>query len=188
MPTKISSTSTSPPCSEHRPLNWYRPNEPVKHLRTRYAIRSRHADRLPVNENQLAERRSRDYVQAFARLLTTEDKAVLRQAKVASEEPTLEERFYVEAAKWQRETAHLSSPLQRMMHPSYQAILGMAAERKQDIIRLMLDDMRKTRRDWLLALSYLTQVNPVNSKDAGKTDKLIEAWIKWGKEQGLLHT
>jgi hypothetical protein len=101
-------------------------------------------------------------------------------------EASLEERFREEADKWERETAHLSSPLQRMMHPSYQAILGMGAGHKWDIVRLLLRDMQTKRRDWLLALSYLTQANPVSSKDAGKTDKLVSAWLRWGKEQGLL--
>jgi hypothetical protein len=138
-----------------------------------------------VDESQLTEPRSRDYVQAFARL-TNKDKDFLRQARVTIDEPSLEDRFCEQATRWQRETAHLSSPLQRMMHPSYQAILGMAAEHKQEIIRLMLQDMQKNRRDWILAWSYLTQVNPLNPRDAGKTDKLIEAWVKWGKEQRII--
>jgi hypothetical protein len=99
---------------------------------------------------------------------------------------SLPERFRDQADRWQRETQHLSSPLQRMMHPSYQAILGMAAEQKRPIIRLMLLDMQQNRRDWLLALSYLTQANPMNPKDAGKTDKLVEAWVNWGREQGII--
>ena len=74
-----------------------------------------------------------------------------------------------------------------MIHPSYQAILGMGAEHKRDIVRLMLLDMQKTHRDWLLALSYLTQENPINPRDAGKTDKLIRAWVEWGKREGIIH-
>lgn len=108
------------------------------------------------------------------------------QVCVLETEKSLEERFREQADKWQRETQHLSSPLQRMTHPSYQAILGMAVERKRDVIRLLLRDMQQSGRDWLLALSYLAQANPLNAKDAGKTDKLIESWIKWGKQQGLL--
>jgi hypothetical protein len=73
-----------------------------------------------------------------------------------------------------------------MMHPSYQAILGMGAEHKRDVVRLLLRDLQKNKRDWILALSYLTQVNPINPKDAGKTDKIVDSWVQWGKEQGLL--
>jgi uncharacterized protein YlxP (DUF503 family) len=105
----------------------------------------------------------------------------------APAQKTLEERFLEEANKWERETAHLSSPLQRMENPSYQAIMGMSAESldaKRTIIRLMLRDVKTKHRDWFLALSYLTQHNPVNPKDYGKTSKLVEAWVNWGQQEG----
>ncbi len=101
----------------------------------------------------------------------------------------LEQRFRELSDRWQRETAHMSSPLQRMMHQSYQTILGLSAvntERKRDVIRLMLRDLNRNRRDWFLALSYLTGENPVDPKDSGKTDKIIESWLRWGQAQGLL--
>ncbi len=104
-------------------------------------------------------------------------------------EKTLEARFLEQADKWERETAHLSSPLQRMMHPSYQAILGMSAEspeNKRGVVRLMLRDLKRNQRDWFLALSYLTQQNPIDPKDYGKTSKMVASWMKWGEGQGLL--
>jgi len=108
------------------------------------------------------------------------------QATVAK---TLEERFQEQADKWERETAHLSSPLQRMENPRYQAIMGMSAEsleHKKAIIRFMLRDLKSKQRDWFLALSYLTQQNPVDPRDYGKTSKLVQAWVKWGQEEGYL--
>jgi hypothetical protein len=103
--------------------------------------------------------------------------------------PTLAQRFQEEAAKWDRETAHLSSPLQKMMHPSYQAILGMSSdspESKREVIGFMLRDLKANRRDWFLALSYLTQQNPIRPADAGKTSKMIASWVTWGEVQGIL--
>jgi hypothetical protein len=105
---------------------------------------------------------------------------------VAEADESMEARFREQAAKWEQETAHLSSPLQRMMHPSYQAILGMGAEHKRDVVRFMLRDLQQNQKDWFLALSFLTQANPINPKDAGKTGKLVSSWLKWGREQGLL--
>ena len=102
---------------------------------------------------------------------------------------TLEGKFLEQAEKWDRETAHMSSPLQRMMHPSYQAILGMGAaspHNKREIVRFMLRDLRKNHREWFLALSYLTEQNPISPKDHGKTSKMIASWLKWGEGQGLL--
>lgn len=98
----------------------------------------------------------------------------------------LEERFRLQADKWDRETRHLSSTTQRIMHPSYQAILGMGQEHREEMIRLLILDMQQQRRAWFWALSYLTQDNPINPADAGKMDKMIKAWVKWGERKGIL--
>lgn len=98
----------------------------------------------------------------------------------------LEKRFEEQADKWSRETVHLSSPTQMMLHPSYQAIMGMAREDEQGLIRLMLRDLRDNRRLWFWALSYLTNDNPIKPTDAGKLNKMIDAWVKWGTVRGLL--
>lgn len=107
-------------------------------------------------------------------------------ARTATVEHSLEQRFHEQAEKWGTETEHLSSPTQMMMHPSYQAILGMAREDEQKIIRLMLHDLRDRRRLWFWALSYLTKENPIKSTDAGKLDKMIMAWVEWGTQRGIL--
>lgn len=122
-------------------------------------------------------------------------KKVLRTLEVAlvSSKPTspavvtrpLAERFHEHAEKWGYETAHLSSPTQMMMHPSYLAILGMAQENKDEIVRLMLGDLQQNRRPWFWALSYLTNDNPIKQTDAGKLDKMIKSWIDWGKWKGI---
>jgi hypothetical protein len=69
-----------------------------------------------------------------------------------------------------------------MMHPSYQAILGMGDK----VVPLLLRDLQNKRRPWFWALSYLTTENPINPSDAGKIDKMIAAWVRWGKAKGLL--
>jgi hypothetical protein len=105
--------------------------------------------------------------------------------RIRQAEPTTEsigEKFKEHADKWERETAHLSSPNQMMMHPSYQAILGMGDK----VVPLLLRDLQNKRRPWFWALSYLTTENPINPSDAGKMDKMIAAWVRWGKAKGLL--
>jgi hypothetical protein len=105
---------------------------------------------------------------------------------VTVESKRLDQRFREQSDKWAQETQHLSSPTQRMAHPSYEAIMGMAQENKREVIRLLLLDLQVRRRAWFWALSHLTQTNPVSSKDAGKMDKMIEAWVKWGKAEGVI--
>ncbi len=107
---------------------------------------------------------------------------VLASARPDEVECSLEERFREQADKWDRETAHLSSPAQMTMHPSYQAILGMG----RDVVPLLLRDLQQNRRPWFWALSYITNDNPINPADAGRMDKMIKAWVDWGKKRGLL--
>jgi hypothetical protein len=108
------------------------------------------------------------------------------EVAVLEVERPLEERFLEHAEKWQHETEHLSSPTQMMMHPTYQAILGLAREHESAVIRLMLEDLRDNRRMWFWALAYLTKENPIKAEDSGKLDKMIKAWVDWGKQRGRL--
>jgi len=110
--------------------------------------------------------------------------AVLEIEQPVIAEKTLAERFQEQSDKWDRETAHLSSPTQRFTHPSYLAILGMANENRDEVIDLLLKDMQRNRREWFWMLSYLTHENPVEGKDNGKLHRMIEAWVKWGHRQG----
>jgi hypothetical protein len=73
-----------------------------------------------------------------------------------------------------------------MMHPSYQAILGLAREDESALVRLMLKDLPISRRPWFWALSYFTKENPVSARDAGKMDRMINAWVAWGKSRGIV--
>lgn len=128
---------------------------------------------------RLAARRLREYSLALARILSSEEQAV-------SAAQTFEQQFYEQAEKWDRETAHLSSPAQRFLHPSYVAIMGMAQDNRDKVIDLLLRDMRDNRREWFWALSYLTHQNPIDRRDSGRLDKMIKAWVQWGKQEGRL--
>jgi hypothetical protein len=94
---------------------------------------------------------------------------------------TLKERFSKLARQWGDETGHLSSPNQKMLHPSYQAILGMGQEHRDEVIDLLLQDLKDNRRPWFWALSFLAQTNPITPADAGRMDRMIDAWVRWGK-------
>jgi hypothetical protein len=70
-----------------------------------------------------------------------------------------------------------------MLHPSYKAILGMGQEHKEELIDLLIQDMKDKRRQWFWALSYLAQVNPIKPEDAGRIDRMINAWVRWGEKR-----
>ena len=99
---------------------------------------------------------------------------------------SLTERFREQSDIWAHDTRHLSSPNQMMMHPSYQAILGMAQEDRTQVIRLLLTDLKANRRMWFWALSYLTQENPVKASDAGNLNLMIKAWTEWAQKKGVI--
>lgn len=151
---------TSSYCPQIRPADWSEPEQTLE---------------WPLSTMESPER---------TRLLLIEE--AVAKAFGATSQSALEECFAEQANRWRSETAHLSSPLQRMMHPSYQAILGMALDHRREVISLLLRELKAGHGDWLLALSYLTQANPTNPNDAGKTDKLVKSWLKWGQDQGLL--
>jgi len=106
----------------------------------------------------------------------------LADAQTVRTESALEQRFRELADKWEQETASLSSVTKRVMHPSYQAIVGMG----QQVVPLLLKDLQTTRRDWFWALTAITQENPIDRADAGRVDKMISAWVGWGKKKRLL--
>jgi|CZKH01.1.fsa_nt_gi hypothetical protein len=175
------------PCGQER-HDWYTREERDSARSYEYEPHKKHQGRLRrTYAHILAERRLKEYQRAFFRAL--EEQVAPQAEQAIAAKAKLEADFFKQAEKWDRETAHMSSPLQKMMHPSYQAILGMSAEsaqNKRDIIRFMLHDLKTSHREWSLALSYLTQHNPINPKDYGKTDKINAAWIRWGEDEGRL--
>lgn len=95
---------------------------------------------------------------------------------------SISDRFAELADKWERETTHLSATPMRVMHDSYQSIMAMGP----DVVPLLLSDLQKTRRHWFWALRHLTGADPVPEKDKGQLDKMIAAWVDWGKSKGKL--
>ena len=99
---------------------------------------------------------------------------------VVSEVTALETQFLDHADKWERETAHLSSPTQMMRHPSFEAILLMG----DSVVPLIIRDLETHRRYWFGALTFLTGENPITPSEAGKMDLMIRAWVNWGQRGG----
>ena len=97
----------------------------------------------------------------------------------AKQEPTLEQTFNTEADKWDRETAILSSMPAMVLHESYQRIIAMGPE----VVPYLLRDLERSRRSWFWALTHLTKADPVAPEDRGNLDKMVSAWIAWGKRE-----
>jgi hypothetical protein len=84
--------------------------------------------------------------------------------------------------KWKKETQFTSSLSDKYLHESYAGIIGMGPV----AIPLILSSLRRSPTDWFYALRAITAANPVADQDAGDVKKMTEAWLRWGRERGLI--
>jgi hypothetical protein len=114
--------------------------------------------------------------------LSSADLFALLSSEIDEEDSPLARAFRKHAEKWELEVAHLSSTTKRVMHPSYQSIIGMGPA----VVPLLLRDLQRTHRHWFWALTYITGQNPVSPVAAGDIRAMSDAWLRWGREKGLI--
>lgn len=96
--------------------------------------------------------------------------------------PTLRDRFRKLADEWKAESHFLSNTAQMAMLRPYQQIIGLG----EPAVPLLLEELRRETDHWFWALEAITQENPVPPSDAGRVEKMAEAWIAWGVREGHL--
>lgn len=89
-------------------------------------------------------------------------------------------RFLTLKARWEAETAVLSSVSEIAMHPAYQQIIGMGII----AIPLILAEMKEKQGHWFWALKSITGEDPVGPEQKGRIKEMTEAWLRWGKKKG----
>jgi hypothetical protein len=94
----------------------------------------------------------------------------------ASSRP-VRERFEALARQWQEETAVLSSTTKRIMHPAYQAIIGLGPE----VVPILIEELKERPNYWFWALKSITGEDPVQPQDRGNLDRMARAWIDWAE-------
>jgi hypothetical protein len=67
-------------------------------------------------------------------------------------------------------------------HPAYQEIILMG----QQVVPLLLAELRRDPDFWFAALRAITGENPVPPASAGKVKEMARAWIAWGKARGYI--
>ena len=92
----------------------------------------------------------------------------------------LRRRFEQLTDDWERAVAYLSDSTLREAHPAYRAIIALGP----GVVPLLLADLERTHRHWFAALSELTGANPLAAEDAGRSRRMVEAWVRWGREHG----
>jgi hypothetical protein len=90
--------------------------------------------------------------------------------------------FHRLAAEWRLKSAHLSNSMEKAMLPEYQRIMAMGP----GVVGLILEELERKGGFWFWALEHLTGENPVPPETRGYIKQMADAWVKWGRERGLL--
>ena len=85
------------------------------------------------------------------------------------------------ARKWRSDTQFMSSTTDIAMHPAYQRIIGMGSA----VIPYLLRELERKPEQWFWALRAITGADPVAPEQRGKVKAMAEAWLRWGRENGL---
>lgn len=94
----------------------------------------------------------------------------------------VEKQFNLLAEKWYLETLHSSGYLDKVLHPAYQRIIGLG----KSVIPFILRELKDQLGEWFWALRALTGEDPTTSAMSGNRDKMAQAWLNWGKENGYI--
>ena len=84
-------------------------------------------------------------------------------------------------AQWKADTRFLSDANQIIDHPAFQEIVALG----KDVLPFLLKDLEGQASLWVWALPEIAGENPVPASDAGNIRKMSDAWLKWGRAQGL---
>ena len=88
--------------------------------------------------------------------------------------------------RWKLETGFHSSLAAIYDHPAYQEIIALGKE-NEDIISMILYELRKRNAHWYGALIILTGANPVQWQDAGHMKEMRKTWLDWGCDNRYLN-
>lgn len=84
------------------------------------------------------------------------------------------------AAEWKQETYWDSSVTQKILHPSYQQIIGMGPI----AVGWILQALRHDADFWFDALTAITGEQPVPIEHAGDIQAMANDWLEWGRHNG----
>jgi hypothetical protein len=101
---------------------------------------------------------------------------------VPSDAIDVEAEFRRLADWWGDEAGYLSDLTKAYAHPAYRQIVALGPA----VVPVLLRDLERKPAWWLPALRELTGANPVDPADRGNLRRMSEAWVKWGRENGMI--
>ena len=60
-------------------------------------------------------------------------------------------------------------------------------EKHEDVIPIILEDMKTKPDYWFWALEMITNENPVKTEHMGRTKLMVEDWLNWGRSKGHIN-
>lgn len=108
------------------------------------------------------------------------DEAQVETTAVADHE-SLEAEFSRLADEWRRDSQFLSSSTDMAMLWPYQRIISLG----HAVVPLILKELQREPDHWFWALNVITDENPVAAEDRGQVKKMADAWLQWGRENGV---
>ncbi|HEV7394906.1 MAG TPA: hypothetical protein VGN86_00230 [Pyrinomonadaceae bacterium] len=137
-----------------------------------------HARRWAVEHaRDLSRKREIEIARALA-----EQVLAISQYKQLTEAKSIELKFQSLAEQWRKDTAHLSSITKQVIHPSYQRIIGLGPA----VLPILLSEAARQSGYWFWALNAIAGEDPVDPSDLGNVQKMSEAWLRWGKQRGVI--
>ncbi len=128
-----------------------------------------------ITDGRITSLENIEYIDNVVRLQVNKPRQVAMKKQVGAQFANL-------ASEWKHSIRIISNWNQMILHPCYQRIIGLGP----DVIPYILNDLKQNGGHWFWALQALTGENPIAEDDAGKTRKMAEAWLSWGKERGYI--
>ncbi len=101
-------------------------------------------------------------------------------AKVTDDRDQFERKFLRLRDRWNSEVLHVSSTSRRVLHPSYQAIIGMGPA----ALPLIFKELERNVDSWFWALHAITEEDPSPPEAQGDGKAMAKAWLEWAKRKG----
>lgn len=103
-------------------------------------------------------------------------------AEAPSREVATESRFERLKDEWKQQSQYLSNTTQMAMLRPYQQIIGLGPS----VVPLILQELAREPDHWFWALEAITGENPAPAESVGNVAAMTEAWLAWGRREGLL--
>ena len=112
--------------------------------------------------------------------VVTESNGIMHSTK--EDAANVAHEFDTLASQWERETRNLSAIRAITLHPAYRKIISLGWQ----AVPLILNRIQRRPAFWFEALERITGENPVKPSMRGDVQRMIEAWVAWGIERGLI--